>query len=348
MKQWQTTLIQQAVSLEDAIRTLNDSGMRILLVVDEQRRLLGTVTDGDIRRALMAHAPLSSPVSAVMHNEPITARMDWSKANIQKAMDRHQVLQMPVLNYEDQVIGLETLYSLRDTPKKDNLVFLMAGGFGTRLRPLTNDCPKPMLMIGGKPILETILESFIAAGFHRFCISTHYRGEMIRDHFGDGDKWGVSIDYVDEKDPLGTAGALSLLPDDKLDAPVFVMNGDLLTQLNFTNLLDFHVDNAAVATMCVREYEYQVPYGVISSVGHQITSIVEKPVQKFFINAGIYLLSPEMIASIPKEERVDMPELIESAMQDGQTVNMFPLHEYWLDIGRMEDFKKAQLEFLAL
>jgi NDP-sugar pyrophosphorylase family protein len=224
----------------------------------------------------------------------------------------------------------------------------MAGGFGTRLHPLTHDCPKPLLKVGDKPILEIILEGFINAGFHRFFISTHYLPEMIRAHFGDGKRWGVSIRYVHESEPLGTGGALGLLPLDEIDQPIFLMNGDLLTTLDYRGLLDFHKAQGSIATMCVREYEYQVPYGVIQSEGHRITSMLEKPVQRFFINAGIYVLSPELVMSVKSDTRIDMPALLEQAIAQGGQVNMFPIHEYWLDIGRMEDFHRAQAEVAKL
>jgi NDP-sugar pyrophosphorylase family protein len=220
----------------------------------------------------------------------------------------------------------------------------MAGGFGTRLRPLTNNCPKPMLKVGDKPILEQILLNFVEAGFHRFYISTHYMPEVIRDYFGNGEKWGISIQYVHEEEPLGTGGALGLLPHDEIDQPLFMMNGDLLTSLNLHSFLEFHETHNGVATMCVREYEHQVPYGVITSEGTQIKSMVEKPVHRFFVNAGIYLLDPALVKSVVPGTRIDMPTLLEGQIDGGSAVNMFPIHEYWLDIGRMDDFHKAQTE----
>ena len=207
---------------------------------------------------------------------------------------------------------------------------------------MTQDCPKPLLKIGDKPILELILERFIEAGFHRFYISTHFMPELIKAHFGDGSRWGVTIDYIYEEQPLGTAGSLGLLPHEDIDLPLLMMNGDLLTSLDFQNLLDFHQEQDAVATVCVREYEHRVPFGVMSFQGHRITGIVEKPVHRSFINAGIYLLSPEFIRSVPPNVRIDMPDLLMRHITQGHSVNMFPVHEYWLDIGRMDDFKQAQ------
>lgn len=344
MKKWEKTLVGPATSLEQAIDVLDKGALRIAIVVDEHRRLLGTLTDGDIRRALLRHLPLDIAVSEVMCASPQVARREWTREHILSIMETTQLLQLPVIDEQNRVVGLETLHDLLDKRQLDNPVFLMAGGFGTRLYPLTQDCPKPLLKVGGKPILELILESFIEAGFHRFYMSTHYLPEMIRAHFGDGKRWGVSIKYIHEEEPLGTGGALGLLPHDEIDLPMLMMNGDLLTRVNYRGLLQFHQEHDNVATMCVREYEHRVPYGVITSDGHRVTGMVEKPVQRFFINAGIYVLAPELVHSVKPGTRIDMPTLLEGAMAKGSDVTMFPMHEYWLDIGRIEDFKRAQEE----
>ena len=223
----------------------------------------------------------------------------------------------------------------------------MAGGFGKRLRPLTNTCPKPMLRVGDKPILELILEGFVNAGFHRFYISTHYMPEQIRDHFGDGSQWNVSIKYIHEETPLGTGGALGLLPHEEIDLPLFMMNGDILTNLNYLSLLAFHEEHGGKATMCVREFDYQVPYGVIEADGHRAKAMVEKPVYTFNVNAGIYLLSPELVKRVTPGTQVDMPTLLEQEMADGHAVNLYPLKEYWLDIGQVDDFQRAQQDVIS-
>lgn len=344
MKQWKLVLVGPNTTLEQAIETLDKTALRIVLVVGDDQRLLGTVTDGDVRRALLKHLPMDHPVCNFMCREPSTARQDWSRARSLAIMESKALLQLPIVDADGRVMGLETLHELLDRRRRDNPVFLMAGGFGTRLHPLTHDCPKPLLKVGDKPILEIILESFIQAGFHRFFISTHFLPDLIRDHFGDGSNWGVSIKYIHEDVPLGTGGALGLLPHDEIDLPLFMMNGDLLTSLNYQGLLDFHLEHNSIATMCVRTYEHQVPYGVIQSEGHFIRSMVEKPVQRFFINAGIYLLSPELVKSVKPGTRVDMPALLQQEISNGKEVNTFPMHEYWLDIGRIEDFKRAQIE----
>tara|TARA_R100000789_G_scaffold11804_1_gene15740 strand:+ start:3719 stop:4774 length:1056 start_codon:yes stop_codon:yes gene_type:complete len=344
MKPWRKALVNSDVTLEQAIEVLDKAALRIALVVDSSDKLLGTLTDGDVRRALLKHMPLETPVSQVMNGQPKTAEQSWTESRIMAVMEQHELLQLPLVDAEKRVVGLANLHDILNKHRHDNPVFLMAGGFGTRLRPLTNNCPKPMLKVGDKPILEQILLNFVEAGFHRFYISTHYMPEVIRDYFGNGEKWGISIQYVHEEEPLGTGGALGLLPHDEIDQPLFMMNGDLLTSLNLHSFLEFHETHNGVATMCVREYEHQVPYGVITSDGTQIKSMVEKPVHRFFVNAGIYLLAPALVKSVKPGTRIDMPTLLERQIDGGQAVNMFPIHEYWLDIGRMDDFNKAQTE----
>lgn len=344
MKQWQNALVNHDASLEQAIEVLDKAALRIALVVDDVDSLQGTLTDGDVRRALLKHLPLDTPVNQVMNANPKTAGLSWAEARVLALMEQYEVLQLPLVDDDQKVVGLANLHDLLNKHRYDNPVFLMAGGFGTRLRPLTNNCPKPMLKVGDKPILEQILLGFVNAGFHRFYISTHYMPEVIRDYFGSGEKWGVSIEYIHEEEPLGTGGALGLLPHEDINLPLFVMNGDLLTSLNIRSFLEFHESHGNLATMCVRKYEHQVPYGVITSEGTQIKSMVEKPVHKFFVNAGIYLLNPELVKSVKRGVRVDMPTLLEQQIEKGRPVNMFPVHEYWLDIGQMGDFQRAQDE----
>lgn len=344
IKKWQDIVIRPQMRLGEAIAVLDRGGLRIALVADGEGRLLGTLTDGDVRRALLRQLPLDAPVTDAMFDQPLTASQDWGAERILTLMENHQLLHVPVVDPQRRIVGLETLHGLLQRRHRENFVFLMAGGFGTRLQPLTDDCPKPLLRVGDKPILELIIENFVKAGFHRFFISTHYRAEMIHDYFGDGGRWGASIRYVNEDEPLGTGGALGLLPHDEVDQPMFMMNGDLLTNLNFDNLLKFHTEHRAAATMCVREYEHRVPYGVVESDGHRIRSMVEKPVHKYFVNAGIYVLSPEVVRSVRKGTRIDMPTVLEQEIARGNEVNVFPMHEYWLDIGRMEDFQRAQFE----
>jgi len=348
MTSWDSVLIAPDTPLQAAIGVLDRGGLQIAVVVDEQRRILGTVTDGDVRRALIRQIGLDAPIADVMARQPRTAPAGSNKERVLQLMERHQVSQIPLVDADNRVVGIETLHGLLHGKRRDNAVFLMAGGFGTRLQPLTDNCPKPLLNVGDKPILEIIIENFVKAGFHRFFISTHYLPEMIREHIGDGSRWDIDVRYVHEDQPLGTGGALGLLPRDAIREPMFMMNGDLLTNLDFNKLLDFHDSHEGIATMCVREHEHRIPYGVIEGDGQRITSMVEKPVYRYFINAGIYVLSPEMLDGVVRGERIDMPTLLEQRMAQGQPVNMFPVHEYWLDIGRMEDFQRAQYDVAGL
>ena len=319
------------------------------MVVDQDKKLLGMVTDGDIRRGLLNDLALTESVTKVMNSKPIIAELGASKEYLVELMEKEQILSVPLLDKDDKVMGLETLHSALSKNEYDNPVFIMAGGFGTRLRPLTDNCPKPMLKIGDKPILETVISSFIKAGFTNFYISTHYMPEQIHQYFGNGSGLGVNISYVHEDIPLGTGGALGLLAGDiPRDLPLIMINGDVLTKVDFQRLLEFHLEHNADATMCVREYDYQIPYGVINGEGNRITSMVEKPIQRFFVNAGIYVVSPTVIQSVPKNYHIDMPTLLEQHMDKRNNVLMFPIHEYWLDIGRMDDFNRAQTDIYTL
>ncbi|GAB1266002.1 nucleotidyltransferase family protein [Aurantivibrio infirmus] len=342
---WRNVLISPTASIHEAIEIIDKEALRLALVVDSECRLLGTITDGDVRRALIRRKQLSAPVREIMNTEPKTADIDTPRDDLLKILEKDDLLSIPLIQ-EQKVVGLETLQHLLKKPKYENPIFLMAGGFGRRLRPLTDHCPKPLLKVGDKPILETILESFVSSGFSRFYISTHFMSEKIRQYFRDGSNWGVTIEYVHEKEPLGTGGALGLLPSDLPDYPIIVMNGDVLTKIDFEKLLNYHNEFSAVATMCVREFEHQVPYGVIQADGHKVVRMEEKPSQKYFINAGIYVLSREVIESVEKNQKIDMPTLLEKHIDENKTVAMFPLHEYWLDIGRLNDFERAQADFV--
>ncbi len=348
MKNWENTLIYKTATLNSAIKVIDKNAMRIALVIDEDRHLLGTLTDGDIRRALLRHQTLEVPIADVMCKTPTIGKLSWSRERLLALMESTELLQIPIIDDENRVVGLETLHGLLDRQQVSSPVFLMAGGFGTRLYPLTQDCPKPMLKIGNKPILELILESFIRDGFQNFFISTHYLPEVIKDYFGNGSQWGVNIRYIHEEKPLGTGGALGLLPHEEIHEPVLVMNGDLLTTMDYRALLDYHKEQSSTATMCVRQYEQQIPFGVIQNRGNKILSMIEKPIHKYFINAGIYVLSPELVRSVTSTEKIDMPTLLEQSIAEGKSVTMYPLHEYWLDIGRMDDFNRAQSEFKGL
>ncbi|MCG9584115.1 nucleotidyltransferase family protein [Vibrio tubiashii] len=346
---WKNAVLHQGATIRDALKIIDSEALRVALIVDENQNLQGVVTDGDIRRGLLSGKGLDALLIEVMNTNPITASANSSREELIEKMNKLDILFIPLVS-DDKLVGLETLHgALVDTPCYKNPVFIMAGGFGTRLRPLTDTCPKPMLKVGDRPILETVIRSFIKAGFVNFYISTHYMPEQIEQHFKDGAKLGINITYVYEESPLGTGGALGLLPKDLPEGlPLIMMNGDVLTKVDFQRLLEFHIDNQADATMCVREYDYQIPYGVINGEGNKITSMVEKPIQRFFVNAGIYVVSPRVIKSVPANHHIDMPTLLEQHMNEREQVLMFPIHEYWLDIGRMDDFNRAQADIHTL
>jgi len=331
-------------TVQDAAELLTANSLRIVLVVDREHRLLGTVTDGDIRRALMAGSAMASLVTTVMQNSPITMTQGESRRKVLQIMREKDLLHLPVLDAKGVVVGLETARDLLFKEQRPNPVLLMAGGFGKRLYPLTREVPKPLLPVGEKPILQTILEQLAEGGFSQFFLAVHYRSEQVRAHFGDGSKWGVRIEYLEERQPLGTAGALGFLDRTVIEAPLLMMNGDLLTRLDFGQLVDYHDENSGLATMCVREYDFQIPYGVVHGSGTQVTEIIEKPVHKFIVNGGIYVLEPEVLDRCRPEEAFDMPSLLHQVISDGHKVNMFPIHEYWLDIGRIEEYERAQVE----
>lgn len=339
MNHWRDALVKPGDSIRETIRRIDDSSMQIALVVDEQGRLLGTITDGDIRRGLLKGAALDDQASTIMNRLPISANFGEDRDALLARMRAKSLHQLPVLDGERRVVGLEVLDELLGM-QRDNWVVLMAGGRGSRLKPLTDDTPKPLLRVGSKPILETILESFVEQGFRKFFIAVNYRADMVRKHFGDGSRWGVQISYLNERKPLGTAGALSLLPS-RPAAPMLVMNADLLTRVGFGHMLDFHLKHGAVGTMGVREYGLQVPYGVVKIDGHSIVEIEEKPTRSFFVNAGIYVLSSEALDFVPSDKPFDMPDLFSALIAAGREPAVFPIREYWIDIGRLDDFKRA-------
>ncbi len=340
---WESILIQPSATMVETIEVIDKGALQLALVVDTDNKLLGIVTDGDVRRALIRHQSMDCSISDVMHKTPLTAEFGTSRSKLLNLMNKNALLAIPIVN-KGTLVGLETLQKIVRRSHHDNPVFLMAGGFGTRLKPLTDNCPKPLLKLGGKPILENILESFIASGFHKFYISTHFMPEKIQDYFGDGSQWGVDIKYIYEEYPLGTGGALGLLPDDMPDLPVIMMNGDLLTKVDLEYLLAYHNEKNGIATMCVTEYEYQVPYGVVQTNGHELVSMVEKPTNKFFVNAGIYVITPSLINRVAKNQVIDMPTLISAQIEKGDKVSVFPIHEYWRDIGKWNDYNQAQID----
>lgn len=345
--EWQKSLVKPTATLRQCMQAINQNIVyKIAVVIDENSIIKGVITDGDIRRALLDGRNIETNAFDIMNKNPFTISETSGSETIKNLMMAKGISSLPVVNSNNEVVDIAVLSKVLDVNIIENPVFLMAGGFGSRLSPLTDNCPKPMLKVGPRPLLETIILRLKAQGFRNFYISTHYLAEQVKEHFGNGSHFGVNIKYVHEESPLGTGGALSLLPSSMSKLPLLMLNGDILTNINFTQLLDFHNTNGNSATMCVKEYQYQVPYGVINGDGHIVTSIVEKPTQNFFVNAGIYVLNNSIIKSLlDSEEAIDMPSLLEEKMKTGESISMFPIHEYWLDIGRMEDLHRAQKDF---
>ncbi|MBU0571717.1 MAG: nucleotidyltransferase family protein [Candidatus Omnitrophica bacterium] len=347
MDAWKELLIDLSSPIIKAIEEIDAGKAKILIVVDKEKKLKGTITDGDIRRGILKGVSFDDKIERIINPSPRTASAGDKLEDIMALMKEKQLSHIPVIDDSGYVVGVRAYDEIRDVPTSDHWVVLMAGGMGNRLRPLTEECPKPLLTVGTKPILETILENFKEYGFKKFFLSVNYKVNMIKDYFGDGSRWGIEIGYLCEDKRLGTAGALGLLPE-KPEGSVIVMNGDLITKVNFRHLLDFHKEHGSKATMCVREYDFQVPFGVVKMNDHNISKIDEKPVHKFFINAGIYVLEPEVVSGISGEKCLDMPHLFNALVEEGKEPVAFPIREYWVDIGRIDDLERADGEFSAV
>ena len=345
MKNLDDYKVRLDTNIHDALKIIDHRGGQIALVVDGGQKLLGTVTDGDVRRGILSGIDVQCPVSMIMNGEPVKAKPSDDRQFILSILRQNKLRHVPIVDDSGCLLGLETLDDLKRPPYRRNMVLLMAGGLGSRLKPLTNECPKPMLRIGGRPILETIILNFIDAGFKEFIISLNYKADMIREYFADGHNLGASIQYVEEDASLGTAGSLRLLPEIQNSHSIIVMNGDVLTKVNLGHFLDFHESYKSKATMGVREYNFQVPYGVLKLNDHRIVQIEEKPVHNFFVNAGIYILDQDILTCLPDEERFEMPDLFEHLMKVGHHTAAFPICEYWLDIGQPDNLKQAHGDF---
>lgn len=338
--------VSPASSIRDAVVRIDRSAVGLALVVDGERRLLGTITDGDVRRALLLGIDFEQSVQVLLDRKPdpaprvpTSAPVDSTQAELLALMRQHGLRHIPLVDGNRRVTGVALLSDFIEHFEPPMRALVMAGGFGTRLRPLTDDTPKPMLPMGDRPLLEVIVRQLQQAGIHHVNISTHYKAEHIERHFGDGHLFDVAIQYVNEDQPLGTAGALGLLVQS--NEPLLVVNGDILTQINIAAMLDFHRTNGADLTIAVRPFEIQVPYGVVDTDGLTVKGIDEKPIIRNFVSAGIYLLNGDVCRFVPAGERYDMTQLIGRAIAEGLRVISFPLREYWLDIGQSDDYARA-------
>lgn len=338
---WRKVLLISGASIHDAIRNLNESALQIVIVVSSDGTLMGTVTDGDIRRGILRDISLESKVETVMQPNAVVVSPALNRDQVIDFMRINKLRQLPIVDEQRRVVGLHLWDEVTAPQQRPNLVVVMAGGLGTRLRPHTETCPKPMLPVAGKPMLEHIIEQAKSEGFRRFAVSLYYLGHMIEDYFGDGSRIDVEIEYVRESAPMGTAGAIGLLKS-RPASPFVVTNGDVLTDIRFGDVLDFHARYAAAATMAVSTHEWQHPFGVVHIQGVDIVGFEEKPIARSHVNAGIYVIEPAALDLLTKGERCDMPRLFERAQQAGLRTVAFPMHEPWLDVGRPDDLARAR------
>lgn len=333
-------------SIRQTMAIIDQGGAGISLLVTKTQQLIATISDGDIRRAILSGHSLDEPVENIVpgwpqpSQPPISASTITSVSELLQLMADHGIQQIPLVDDRGQVVDLALMWALHEGGDVPLKAVLMAGGFGTRLRPLTETIPKPMLPVNGKPLLELTINQMRRAGIRKVSITTHYLPDIIKQHLGDGAQLGVSLSYINEDQPMGTAGALSLL--ERTDEPLLVMNGDIMTDLDFRAMLNFHRQHDAMLTMAVAPYEYQIPYGVIEYDGVEVTSVREKPQQRCFINAGIYLIEPQVREHIPSNTPFSMTDLISLLIERGDRVVSFPIHEYWLDIGQHADYQRVQ------
>jgi dTDP-glucose pyrophosphorylase len=340
-KIWRQAILPATATIQQAILNLDQVAIRIVLVVSEGGELEGTISDGDIRRGLLKGLDLSSPIASVIHRDALVVPLEMGRDMVLQLMVANKIQQIPVVDERRHVVGLHLWDEITSPPVRPNLMVIMAGGMGTRLRPHTESCPKPLLPVAGKPMLEHIIERAKLEGFSHFALAIHYLGHMIEDYFGSGERLGVRVDYLREKFPLGTAGALGLL-NPRPDAPFVVTNGDLITDIHYGELLDFHIRHDAAATMSVRVHEWQHPFGVVQTRGVEIVGFEEKPIARSHINAGVYALDPSALDVLNVDGHCDMPTLFERLQARSRRTVAYPMHEPWLDVGRPHDLVTAE------
>ncbi len=339
-ERWCQAILPASASILEAIQNLDKIAIKIVLVANEAGGLEGTISDGDIRRGLLKGLDLNSPITSVVHRDALVVPPEMGREVVMQLMVANKIHQIPVVDERRHVVGLHLWDEITTPPTRSNLMVIMAGGMGTRLLPHTENCPKPMLPVAGRPMMEYIIESAKSEGFSHFVLAIHYLGKMIEDHFGNGESLGVRIEYVREQSPLGTAGALGLL-NPRPDLPFVVTNGDVITDIRYGELLDFHIRQNATATMAVRVHEWQHPFGVVQTKGVDIVGFQEKPVARSHINAGVYALAPDALSVLSTDVHCDMPTLFERLQVKARRTVAYPMHEPWLDVGRPEDLKTA-------
>ncbi len=338
---WQKLVVTANASIKKVISILNDTGLKIILVVNEEDQLVGTISDGDIRRGLLKSLNIDDSIESIIHRNPMVVPVGLGRDLIVNLMRTNKVHQLPVVDQNNHIVGLYLWDELITPPVRENVMVIMAGGLGVRLRPHTESCPKPMLPIAGKPMLEHIIDRAKLEGFNNFVLAIHYLGDVIEDYFGNGSKFDVNIEYLREQTPLGTAGALSLF-DRRPTGPFIVTNGDVITDIRYGELLDFHIRNGGSATMAVRVYEWQHPFGVVQTDGINILGFDEKPIARSHVNAGVYVLDPIALNHLSVGSRCDMPNLFDRLKSQSLRALAYPMHESWIDVGRPTDYRYAE------
>lgn len=337
---WCQAILSADATIQQAIRNLDQVAIKIVLVVNEAGELEGTISDGDIRRGLLKGLDINSPIASIIHHNALVVPPEMGRGMVMQLMVANKIQQIPVVNERRHIVGLHLWDEITTPTVRPNLMVIMAGGMGTRLRPHTENCPKPLLLVAGKPMLEHIIERAKLEGFSRFVLAIHYLGHMIENYFGNGEHLDVQINYLREQAPLGTAGALGLL-NPRPDAPFVVTNGDVITDIRYGELLDFHSRHDATATMAVRVHEWQHPFGVVQTRGVEIVGFEEKPIARSHINAGVYALEPDALSVLSAEAHCDMPTLFERLQAKAKRTVAYPMHEPWLDVGRPDDLGRA-------
>ncbi len=340
-KDWRSVRVHPQASMLQTMAVISDGRLGIALVADANDVLLGTVTDGDVRRAILRQVGLDAPVSAVMQSQFTAVRPENGIQETIRLMRSRSIKQVPVIDADGRALGIYLVDDLFEPVERPNWAVVMAGGQGRRLWPLTAYLPKPMLPVGNRPLLELILAQLQRHGFRRIFLSVNYQGEQIARYFGDGRSFGCNVEYLHEEKPLGTGGALSLLPE-KPENPLLVTNGDLLTDVDLSDMMNRHQESGATLTLGTRELTYQLPYGVVRCDGEEVVGLEEKPCHRQLINAGIYVIDPCLLAAVPSGQEYPLPSLVEETRAQGRSVKAYRIREQWIDVGHLDDYERVR------
>jgi dTDP-glucose pyrophosphorylase/predicted transcriptional regulator len=343
MNSWHSCLLEEDSTIAQAVASLNKSGLQIVIVHDQNKEFIGTITDGDIRRALLNKFTIDSSINSIINRSALTVNSLVPENTLKALMQERRIHQIPIVDVGKNILGLHLWDNLNQPSQISNTMVIMAGGKGSRLRPLTDNIPKPMIQVNNEPMLEKIILRAKSQGIMKFVLTLNYLADQIMEYFKDGSKFEVSISYIVEREPLGTAGSLKLL-ENMGDLPFLVTNADVLTDTNYVDLLNFHEINANDLTIAVKTHEWTNPFGVVKIDGLKVLEYIEKPMYSSTVNAGIYCLNPKVLNLMETNQYLDMSELIEKSLESRMSIGAYGLYEKWLDVGRKEDLQKANLE----